>query len=189
MSTKRDSSSFTHFIKRSFIWFIDSSVAPSMWVILGSDIGGHMFVLKKMLLMLLTVAPWVGGSFFPWDPVTDLRMVAVFQPTAAWAACDRHILVDTHRRTRAVSGHLYIRPSWSSRLMWAPQFSWASVIFAILTFLSYITDHPVFRLLRSAYLYRVFPSTPRPQPSGPSGFTVTCTFAQPALCSKYTWPV
>ncbi len=51
--------------------------------------------------------------------------------------------------------------------MWAPQFLEASVLFAILKFLSYITDHPVLRSLRSAYLYRVFPSTPRPQPSRP----------------------
>lgn len=144
--------------------------------------------LRYSMLMLLTVALWVGGSFFSWDPVTDLRMAAVIQPTAAWAACDRHILGDTHTHTRCIGSPLHL-PAWSSRLMWAPQFSWASVLPAILTFLSHITDHPVFRSSRFTYLYRVFPLTPRPQPSGPSGSTITCLIAQPASCSKHTWPV
>lgn len=120
------------------------------------------------LMSPLTVALWVGGSVFPWDPVTDLvndrcdpanSSLSRVWPTYPPPYTQTHIYV---------SGHLYIQPAWSSRLMWPPQFSRASVLPTFLKFLSHVSDHPVLaHICPAAQVYMTFPCLSL-DPSAPS---------------------
>lgn len=117
-------------------------------------------------MLPLTVALLVGGSVFPWGPVTDLRTTSTIQRTTAWVACDQHTHHDTHRHT-----HMYRVTSTFSppgHHVWCCLLSFPERLFFLRSLNSSATYqttrfwHTFAQQPRSTCLSRVFPSTLRP---------------------------